>query len=186
MPATSQLVRLRKSEARNGPAVKTMKPISQGLMNAQPIRSIRVNRARRRGATPAAVDANGRALKLRDTPLSQVLLRLLRDDELERLLGVAEVDDLVRLLVGVAQRVLELLLVEVDQVELVVDEAAGRVHAGVVEVEAVRTAVDVLDERLEVLALGVDGLVGLPGPLVRWHEQLLLGGRVLEAVAREQ
>ena len=46
---TSQSVRLRKSEARNGQAVKTMKPISQGLMNAQPIRSMRVIRRRRRG-----------------------------------------------------------------------------------------------------------------------------------------
>src|SRR5919204_3970236 len=110
MPATSQLVRLRKGEARNGPAVKTTKPISQGLMNAQPIRSILVIRRRRRGTAPA-VDATERALKLRDAPLRQVLLRLLRHDELERLLGIAEVDDLVGLLVGVAQRVLELLLV---------------------------------------------------------------------------
>src|SRR5205823_10734948 len=98
MPATSQLVRLRNSEARNGPAVKTMNPISHGLMKAQPIRSIRVIRRRRRGVTPAA-DAIEGALKLRDAPLGQVLLRLLRHDELERLLGVAEVDDLVGLLV---------------------------------------------------------------------------------------
>src|SRR3989442_4871712 len=102
MPATSQLVRLRNSEARNGRAVKTTKTISRGLMNAQPIRSIRVMSRRRRGTAPAATDAIGRALKLGDAPLGQVLVRLLRHDELERLLGVAEVDDLVRLLVGVA------------------------------------------------------------------------------------
>jgi hypothetical protein len=33
LPTISQFVRLRRSDARNGPAVKTTKPISQGLMN---------------------------------------------------------------------------------------------------------------------------------------------------------
>src|ERR671935_429038 len=167
MPATSQSVRRRRAEAMNGPAVNTTKPTSQGAMNAQPIRSMRVMKRRRRGVTPAAAVAAGRPLKLGDAPLGQFLLRLLRDGELEGLLGVAEVDNLVRLLVRGRERLGERLLAQVDRVELGVDRLPGRVHARVVEVEAVPTAVDVLDERLEVLPLRVDGLVGLPGLLVR-------------------
>ena len=80
-------------------------------------------------------------------------------------LALPKLTDSLAFVLGVLERVLERLLAQVRQIELGVDRSPDLLHTGVVEVEAVRPAVDRVDERRGVLRRRVV-LVRLPGLLV--------------------